>query len=311
MMAETSVLAAESRLARTLRGGGFALTAEITPPVSGDGAALIDKAEALHGFVDAVNVTDGPRARVHMSSLAAASILAARGIEPIMQMTCRDRNRIALEGDLLGAWALGVRNILVLSGDKPDAAETPAPKAVFDLDSRELIGLAARMRDDGVLASGREITSPPRFLIGAADTPIDPAADWRPTGVAGKIAAGACFVQTQLCFDIGVVRRYVARLEDAGLTERASFLIGVGPLASARSARWMRDNLWGVIMPDEIIARLEGADDQKLEGIRVCAELLRQFREIPGVAGAHLMAPGFASGIPRAISESAIRDHRA
>lgn len=311
MMAETPLLAAESRLARTLRGGGFALTAEITPPVSGDGAALIDKAEALDGFVDAVNVTDGPRARVHMSSLAAASILAARGIEPIMQMTCRDRNRIALEGDLLGAWALGVRDILVLSGDKPDAAETPAPKAVFDLDSRELIGLAARMRDDGVLASGREITSPPRFLIGAADTPVDPAADWRPTGVEKKIAAGARFVQTQLCFDIGVVRRYVARLEDAGLTDRAFILIGVGPLASARSARWMRDNLWGVIMPDEIIARLEGADDQKLEGIRVCAELLRQLREIPGVAGAHLMAPGFASGIPRAISESGIRDHRA
>lgn len=297
----------DSRLASVLLNRDFAVTAEITPPVSGAAEALLARAEPLRDQVDAVNVTDGPRAQVHMSALAAAAILAGHGIEPVLQLTCRDRNRIALQSDLLGAAALGVRNILVLTGDQPDSDEVPPPKAVFDLGSADLIRLAAGMRDNGVLASGREITAPPNLFIGAADTPIDPAPDWQPTGLRVKIDAGAQFVQTQLCYDIGVVRRYVARLEAEGITERLFILIGIGPIASAKSARWMRENLWGVIVPDQIIGRLEGAADPKAEGIRVCAELLQQLREINGVAGAHLMAPGNVASIPEAIRQSGVR----
>lgn len=296
----------ETRLVRTLLDGAFALTAEITPPVSGAPEALLELAEPLRGWVDAVNVTDGPRGQVHMSSLAAAAILAVHGIEPILQFTCRDRNRIALQSDLLGASALGIRNILVLTGDAPDPNEVPPPKPVFDLDSRELVHLAAKMRDGSALPSGREIISPPRFFIGAADTPIDPAPGWRPTSLLRKVDAGAQFVQTQLCFDIDAVRGYAARLEDTGLTDRAYVLIGIGPLASARSARWMRDNLYGVTVPGHIIDRLEKAADPSSEGIRICAELIEQLQEIDGISGAHLMAPGNIGAIPRTVQESGL-----
>ena len=306
-MADIPLPPVETRLVRTLLNGAFAVTGEITPPVSGAPEALLELAEPLRGWVDAVNVTDGPRGRVHMSALAAAAILSVHGIDPVLQFTCRDRNRIALQSDLLGASALGIRNILVLTGDAPDPNEVPPPKPVFDLDSRELVHLAAKMRDGSALPSGREIISPPRFFIGAADTPIDPEPGWRPTSLQSKAEAGAQFVQTQLCFDIGVVRRYIARLGDAGLTDRMHILIGMGPLASARSARWMRDNLYGVIVPDGIISRLEKSGDQKAEGISICAELMEQVEEIDGASGVHLMAPGNISSIPLAIRESGLK----
>ena len=282
---------ADSGLAAVLERGGFALTAEITPPVSGAPDELLALAEPFRGRVDALNVTDGPRALVHMSSLAAAAILAGRRIEPILQMTCRDRNRIAMQGDLLGASALGIRNILALRGDEPPPDQHPPAKAVFDLDSRELIEIATRMRVEGTCGGDRRIATKPVLFMGAADTPIDPPAGWRPDSLVAKADAGARFIQTQLCFDIGVIRRYIAALSQAGLTERLNILIGLGPLASARSARWMRDNLWGVIVPDAIIERMERAADPAAEGIRICVELIEALQELPGVAGAHLMAP--------------------
>lgn len=297
----------ESRLARTLLDGTFAVTAEITPPVSGAPDELIALVEPFRGVVDALNVTDGPRAKVHMSGLAAAAILVGQGFEPILQFTCRDRNRIALQSDLLGASALGVRNVLILRGDDPDPAELPAPKPVFDIESRDLIHLAAKMRDGEALASGREIVSPAHLFIGAADSPVDPTPDWRPTALLRKVEAGAQFVQTQFCFDIGIVRRYVDRLAETGLTDRIFLLIGIGPLASARSARWMRDNLYGVEIPDEIVARMDGAADQRAEGIKICAELMQQFEQVQGVAGVHLMAPIGLSAIPAAVKESGLR----
>lgn len=300
----------ESRLVRTLLDGGFALTAEVTPPVSGGAGALLAKAEPLRGLVDAVNVTDGASARVAMSSLAASALLARHGIEPVLQVTCRDRNRIALQSDLLGASALGIHNLLILRGDDPSAGDEPDAKPVFDIESRDLIRVAAEMRDKGALRSGREIDTPPRFFIGAADTPFDPPEDWWPEGLNGKAEAGAQFVQTQLCFDIDIVRRYIARLKELGLTDRLFILIGLGPLASARSARWMRDNLWGVIMPDHIIDRLERADDPAREGIEICAELLQQLAETPGVSGAHLMAPMNPSAIRPAIEGSGLLNRR-
>ncbi len=303
--------AAESGFARTLLNGEFAITAELVPPASGAPDELLESAEPFRGLVDALNVTDGPRAMVHMSALAGAAILDRAGIEPILQFTCRDRNRIALQADLLGASAVGVRNVLILRGDEPDPAEIPPPKPVFDVDSRDLIQLAAKMRAGEALASGREIATPPRLFIGAADTPVDPEPGWRPTGLTRKIEAGAGFVQTQLCWDIDVVRRYARALEEAGITDRAFLLIGIGPIASARSARWMRDNLWGVQIPDPIIDRLERAADPKAEGIAICAELIRELAGVRGVSGVHLMAPVGLSAIPPAIRESGVLENRA
>ncbi|MDA1323284.1 MAG: methylenetetrahydrofolate reductase [Proteobacteria bacterium] len=284
-------LSGDSGLAALLGNEGFAITAELTPPVSGSADDLLALAEPFRGRVDALNVTDGPRALVHMSSLAAAAILSANGIEPILQMTCRDRNRIAMQADLLGASALGIHNILSLRGDDLPADQHPAAKPVFDMDARELIATATRMAQDGICAGDRPIVTRPHFFMGAADTPIDPPPGWRPEGLIAKADAGAGFVQTQLCFDIEIIVRYIGRLVDLGLTERLKILIGTGPLASARSARWMRDNLWGVLVPDSVIERLEQAADPSAEGIAVCSELIEAMRTIPGIAGVHLMAP--------------------
>ena len=298
---------AVSDLARVLEIGKFAITAEVTPPLSSAPEALLEKARPFRGVVDAVNVTDGASARVHMSSLAAAALLAADGIEPILQMTCRDRNRIALESDLLGASALGVRNILVLRGDDPSVGDHPEAKPVFDFESRELLQVAGAMATSGTLPSGRKITPPPALFLGAADTPIDPPDDWIPQALIDKADAGARFIQTQFCFDTGIVRRYAQGLARAGLADRLSVLIGIGPLASARSALWMRKNLWGTTIPDAIIERLEGARQPKEEGIAICAELLVELAEIPGIGGAHLMAPLNEAAVPAAVAQSGLR----
>ena len=284
-----------SGLAKVLGTDSFATTAELTPPVSGSPDDLLSMADPFRGKVDALNVTDGPRALIHMSSLAAAAILSQNGIEPILKMTCRDRNRIAMQADLLGASALGIRNILALRGDDPPADQNPAPKPVFDMETREVIEVATKMSRDGVCATDRPIITPPQYFMGAADTPIDPPDDWRPEGMMVKADAGAAFVQTQLCFDIDVIRRYIGRLVDLRMTDRVKVLIGTGPLASARSAQWIRDNLWGVLVHDGIIDRMEQAADPVAEGIAVCSEAIQS---IPGIAGVHLMAPVKALSIP-------------
>jgi methylenetetrahydrofolate reductase (NADPH) len=279
------------RLESVLAAGEFAVTAEITPPLSADPGELLKRADPLKGLADAVNVTDGASARIAMSPLAAAAILAQHGIEPVVQFTCRDRNRLALQADLLGAAALGVRNYLMLGGDDPKVGDQPETKPVFDLDSRSLIATAQQMQAEGKLPSGREIVGRPRFFLGCADTPVDPGPEWQPKSLAAKIDAGARFVQTQFCFDVGIARRWAARLIDAGLENRAAVLIGIGPLASARGARWMRENLFGTIIPDSLIERLEGAQDQAAEGQRICLDLMRELSDVRGVAGVHLMAP--------------------
>lgn len=287
-----------SALVRTLLAGEFAVTAEIVPPLSSDPASLIATARPLLGLVDGLNVTDGAGARSHLSSLVAAGLLAREGHEPVLQFTTRDRNRIALQSDILGAGALGIYNILVLGGDDPNAGDQPDAKPVFDLDTGELIAMVRAMGDPGKLPSGRDIETPPKLFIGAADTPIDPPADWTPDRLASKADAGAQFVQTQFCYDIDILRRYLARLTDAGLTDRLFILLGTGPLASARSARWMVKNLWGVIIPDAVIARLEDARDEKAEGHKICVEYIEQVREIDGVAGVHVMAINQDEAIP-------------
>jgi methylenetetrahydrofolate reductase (NADPH) len=226
------------------------------------------------------------------------------GIEPIFQMTCRDRNRLALQGDLLGALSLGIRNVLVLGGDDPKAGDQPEAKPVYDLDSRGLLAMADGMRAQGKLPSGTKIDGQIRLVLGAADVPLDPPAGWQPNSLKLKIAAGADFVQTQFCMDMDVVRRYVARLEECGV--KIPILIGVAPIPSARSARWMREKLFGTIIPDAHIDRLERARDAKAEGRKICIEVMRSLAEIPGVAGAHVMAPMNFAEIPAVIVESGV-----
>src|SRR5450631_96152 len=291
-----------SGLARRLTGGQFVLTAEVVPPVSCDPQDLLARALPLRGVADAVNVTDGAGARAHMSATAAAALLVGAGIEPILQLTCRDRNRIALQGELMGAAALGIRNLLLLRGDDPKAGDQPDAKPVFDLDSRGLTETARSIRDDGKLPHGAAVAGRAAFFIGAADLPIDPPPEWQPDGLKAKVAAGAAFVQTQFCMDTGVVRRYAARLAEAGLAGRVSVIIGVNPLRSARSAAWMRHHLFGTIIPDAMVARMESAADPVAEGRRICVEVIEELATIPGIAGAHIMAPGNAAAIPEVIA---------
>ncbi len=297
-----------SRFEARLDQGGFIVTAEFRPPTTASADYLLEKAGPIASRVDAVNVTDGAGARVHTSSLATAALLARDGHEPILQITCRDRNRIALEAHLLGAATLGVHNILCMRGDDPTAGDHPDAKGVFDIDTLGLIKMAATLRDEGVLLSGRVIEKhPPRYVIGAVDTPVQPSPTWSADPLLAKISAGARFVQTQFCFEPALVEAYVAALRTAGVAETVRLLIGLGPISSARSARWMRDNLFGVDVPDTIVDRLEGASQPAAEGRRICVELMHQMREIPGVDGVHLMAVRDEHEIVRVLDESGLR----
>jgi methylenetetrahydrofolate reductase (NADH) len=293
-----------SRLETLLRAGQFAITAEITPPVSCVADDLLRKADPLVGLADAVNITDGAGARAHLSAPIAASLLTRAGIEPILQFTCRDRNRLALQADLMGAAACGVHNILCLTGDDPKAGDQPQTKPVFDVDSVTLTAMARELRDKGELPSGRKVLGRAAFFLGAADVPIDPPPSWRPDKLAAKLAAGAEFVQTQFCMDAGVVRRYAARLLEHAPTRGLFLLIGVAPLRSARSARWMQQRLYGTIIPEIYIERLEHIADPAAEGERIAVELIEELATIPGVAGVHLMAPANEDALPRVIAQA-------
>jgi len=282
-----------------LASGAFVITAEITPPASFDAADLLAKALPLKGLADAVNVTDGAGARAHLAAVTAAGLLVANGVEPVLQFTCRDRNRIALQSDLMAAAMLGVHNLLILSGDDPKKGDQPDAKPVFDLDSVGLTKLAVHMRDKGELPHGRKLAGKADFFIGAADMPIDPPPEWQPKGLLAKFAAGAEFTQTQFCMDTAVLQRYAARLAECGASR--PMLVGISPLRSAKSARWMREKLFGTIIPDAIVERMEAAGDPALEGRHICRELMEEMATIPGVAGVHLMAPGNEAAIVEVI----------
>lgn len=280
------------RLRDRLAAGHFVLTAEITPPVSGDPAHLLDIALPFRGLADAVNLTDSASARSHMCALAAGALLVQNGIEPIMQTTARDRNRIAIQADIMGAAALGIRNFMFMGGDQPSAGDQPDAKGVFDLTSGQMMEMVRVMRDDGRLPSGREVKGGMEdVLIGCADMPIDPPAGWAPKGLVAKCDAGASFAQTQFCMDVEVARRYAARLAEHGLAGRIKLIVGVVPLRSAKSAAWIKSNLFGSIIPDAHVARMEAARDPAAEGIAICVETIDALREVPGIAGAHVMAP--------------------
>ena len=224
-----------TQLQRAIESGAFVYTAEITPPLSTRAEDVLERSASLKGVADAVNVTDGASAKTHMDCVVAAAILQRAGIEPILQLTGRDRNRIALQSALIGAAAIGVHNVLFLTGDDPKQGDQPDAKAVFDLDSSALAATARSIRDDHALPHGRKVTGDAPFFIGLTDAPIEPAPGWAPTSLKRKAEAGAQFIQTQFCMDVGVVRRYMARLAEHGVS--VPFLIGVAPIASAKSAR--------------------------------------------------------------------------
>lgn len=281
-----------SRLERVLRAGRFAVTAELDPPDSADPQEVYDRALVLSEVCDAINATDASGAHCHMSSVAICALLTRAGYEPVYQVSCRDRNRIAIQGDLLGAAALGVRNVLCLTGDDTSVGDQPEAKRVFDLDSIHLLQTARIMRDEGVFLSGRKLTVPPPLFLGAASNPFALPYDWRPLRLAKKVAAGAQFIQTQFCFDVPRFRHFMSAVRDLGLHEKVYILVGVGPLRSERAAEYIRTKVPGVRIPDLIVERLRKTPKalQREEGKRICIEIIQQVREIEGVAGVHVMA---------------------
>lgn len=301
-----------SNLERVLRAGHFAVTGELGPPQSADGDVIRKKATLLRGYVDAVNITDNQTAIVRMSSIGAGAILIQEGLEPVIQMTCRDRNRLAIQSDLLGAYALGARNLLCLTGDHQTFGNHPDAKNVFDMDSIQLVKMATDMRDQHTFQSGEAFKGPePRFFIGAAAAPFADPVDFRPYRLAKKVKAGANFIQTQLVYDIPAFARFMEKVRELGLHRQTYILAGVGPLKSPGMARYMQKSVPGILVPDELIARMEAAgapwagkskdeltkEDKKArseawqaEGINICIQLIQQLRQIEGVAGVHIMA---------------------
>jgi len=292
----------QSLLHKKLLDRNFVYTAETTPPDSSDQEVLLKNTQPLKNIADAVNLTDSPGAKVHMSALAAAIILAQNDIEPILQLTVRDRNRLALQGDLVGASALGVHNILCLSGDDPKIGDQPETIAVNDIDSLTLVATADMMRREGKFPSGRLIEPPPKLCIGGAEVPKEGRPN--PEKILIKIQKGVNFFQTQYVFEKGTLKKYMKVLEDVGILEKTFFIIGLGPFTSAKSAKWMNDNLFGVSVPDKIIKRLEQSKDQKEESKKICLELIHHFKEIKGVNGVHLMGHNKEEVIAEIIQES-------
>lgn len=298
------------RLERVLRSGKFAVTAELSPPDSADPEEVYARAAVFDGFVDAMNATDGSGANCHMSSVGVCALLTRIGYSMVMQVSCRDRNRIAIQGDVLGAAAMGVANVLCITGDGVQAGDHPEARAVFDLDCMSLLEALRVLRDEQRFLSGRRLSSPPRVFLGAAANPFSPPYDYRPQRLHKKVKAGAQFVQTQYCYDIARLKQYMQRVRDLGLHEECFILVGVGPLASAKSARWIRQHVPGVHIPEDIIDRLAGADKPRLEGRKLCVELIQQIREIEGVAGIHVMAYRQEEAVAEIIDASGVLEGR-
>ena len=294
------------RLERVLRRGEFAVTAELNPPDSANPHDVYERAAIFDGWVDGINAVDASGANCHMSSVGICALLTRMGYAPIMQIACRDKNRIAIQGDVLGASAMGVQNIMCLTGDGVQAGDQPGAKPVFDLDSMSLLETVRTMRDEAKFLSGRKLTTPPHVFLGAAINPFAPPYDFRPHRLAKKIAAGAQFVQSQYCYDVPMLKTYMQKVRDLGLDEKCFILVGVGPLASAKTAKWIRSNVPGVHIPDQVIARLEGAQDQKKEGKQLCIDIINEVKEIDGVSGIHVMAYRQEEYVAEIVHESGV-----
>jgi methylenetetrahydrofolate reductase (NADPH) len=297
---------ARSHLQAVLQRGRFAITAEIGPPRGANIAPIRRKARLLRDWVDAANVTDSQSAVVRMPSWAGCLVTMQEGVEPVMQLQCRDRNRIALQSDLLGAAAMSIPNVLLLTGDHPRFGDHPDAKPVFDLDSIQLIWTARTMREQRKLLSGRELKPAPDWFIGAVENPFAPPLKWRAERLGKKIAAGAQFVQTQFIYDVNIFAQWMAQVRDLGLDRRCFVLAGVGPVKSLRALEHMRGEVPGMYVPDEVMRRLRGVPGDRVaaEGLLMCSEIIAQVKAIPGVAGVHVMAFGWEDAIPEILERA-------
>ena len=298
-----------SGLEAALRSGRFAVTAEMQPVNGADPDQVRRLAAGLKGRVDGANCTDNAAARPHLSPLAAGRFVAEAGVEPIVQLTCRDRNRLGLQADLLGASALGARNVLLLTGDDVSSGDHPEAKPIFDLDSLHLLRIARILRDRGTYLSGRPLSSRPDYFVGAVENPFAPPHDFRPVRLSKKVDAGAEFIQTQICFNLPRLREFMSRVGDLGLLERVSILVSVYVARSTRALRFLRDVVPGIDVPDEVMQRLAGAPpgEQAREGFRLALETVAALRETPGVSGVHLISIGGQEAILRLIEEAGLR----
>lgn len=290
--------------AETLESGRFVLTAEMECPRGASVSAVARQARAYTGVVDAVNCTDNSAAVVRMSPVAAAAITARNGLTPLVQLTCRDRNRIALQSDILGAAAVGAAAIICMTGDPPETGNQPDAKPVFDLSSIELIRAVCRL-NEGAILSGDRLSSAPSILAGAVATPEDSEAAVE--NLRAKIEAGASLIQTQIGYDLEVIEAWLRRVRRAGLHERAAILIGVAPPRRLSIARHLHENVPGVSIPERIFKRLEGAADVEAEGVAIAAELLRELAGLDGVRGAHIMTFGWREGVARVVEQAEMR----
>jgi len=306
-------LKAESRLKKVLNKGHFAVTAECGPPKGADPEAIRRKGKILKGAVDSVNVTDNQTGVVRLCSLAACTILREEGLDPVLQMVTRDRNRIALQSDILGASALGIRNILCLSGDHQSFGNQPDAKGVFDIDSVQLVAAVRQMRDTAKILGGEELSLAPDLFIGAVENPFAEPFAFRAIRLAKKIAAGAEFIQTQCIYNLERFKEFMTQVRDRGLEKRAFILGGVTPFKSARMAEYMAKNVAGIDIPEELIKRLKGVApaEQKKEGLKICVETIQALREMPGVHGIHIMAIEWEDAVPEIVSAAGLSNRPA
>lgn len=296
-----------SRLEGVLSQGKFAVTAEIGPPKNASATMIKQHAATLKSYVDAVNITDNQTAIARLSSIAAGVHLLQSGVEPVVQMTCRDRNRIAMQSDLMGAYSLGVRNLLCLSGDHQIFGNTPQAKNVYDLDSIQLIAMVKQMRDEKIFQCGEQIRShEPRFFIGAVANPFADPFEFRVLRLEMKINAGADFIQTQSIFDLERFEKFMEMVRQRGLHKRVSIIAGVTPLKSARVAKIIQQRVAGMILPDQLIDRMEEAEDQQAEGINICIEQIDRISQIPGIAGIHIMAINWEAVVPEIVTRTGL-----
>lgn len=287
-----------SNLERVLEEGHFAVTAELGPPKGSSAEFVRRKAGLLKPCCDAANITDNQTAVVRMSSVAACALVKQEGLDPVMQMTCRDRNRIAIQSDVLGAVALGIRNLLCLSGDHQKFGNHPGSKNVHDLDSIQLIGAVRKMRDEAQFMSGDKISGGMPLFIGAAANPYADPFEFRVLRLAKKVKAGADFIQTQAVFDVERFAKWMEMVRDKGLDQKVRILAGLIPIKSVGMARYMRDYVSGLMVPDELVDRMENAKDAKEEGVQIALEIIEQIRDIPGVHGIHIMAVAWEEVVP-------------
>jgi len=297
---------AGTNLERVLESGMFAVTAEAGPPKGTSSRVIQRKGELLRSYCDAVNVTDNQTAIVRMSSLAGCVLLIQQGVEPVMQVVVRDRNRIALQSDVLGAVALGIGNILCLSGDHQKFGNHPSAKGVFDIDSIQLIQTLKNMRDEKKFICGEEVSGEIPLFIGAVENPYADPFEYRVLRLARKVKAGADFIQTQAVYDVAKFARWMEMITERGLDNQVHILAGVIPIRSAGMARYMRDYVSGVSVPDDIVTRMEEAENAKDEGVKIVLEIIEQLKEVPGVHGIHIMAVGWEDIVPEIVGKAGL-----